>query len=773
MFKRTVLLFLVVYVVPFVLFAQEDPRTGAEMVTEMGRGINLGNVLSAPTEGDWAAPVTEQYFIDVAAAGFTNVRIPVDFFGTRTTGDINGASTASYSPEIGTVSQYTGEIFTIDSDYLERVKTVINWSIAQGLVTILDFHGQHLKSDFVKTFDSDEGASTSPTSARRAADNAKFRAIWTQLALEFEDHSYKLVFEIINEPYIHMSKDDMDTLNDEILAIIRVGGNNPQRNIIVTGGGETSYNAITQIEPILFDNTPNRLIGSFHYYNPYDFTSSSLATGNDYDWGAADQGEVDTHFTTVKSWTDANDVPVFLGEFGADNTDGYNYSTGDLNTVSANATNFADGGPDNASRVAYHSYVAEQSINRGFSFAAWDAGPKSNKTIHKRTDNPSSVNYNRNNFSVIGYNPKNTNRSSVLDTSVWVEDVKNALLISGTWPLCYGPGSDPIIHNPDFECGYNFGWSLKSLSNSTANISDSGATDAYNGDAAAKIVVETNFGYNKVLLENSVFNNDLNGKTIALNCYAKSDDATSFRFQIKAIYTSGTVRYLTSPVLSLQTGYNAYEYSFDLTDPTTSIQVKVLCGNQADTYYTNLPDSISACDSVQICVDSIAGGSYSWSISNTSNSGNLAIGDTYQGGIVFWLDGNGGGLIAAPSDQSTETDWGCTGSDISGADGTAIGTGNQNTIDIEAGCSTPGTAADICANLTLGGYSDWFLPSKDELNEMYQNKSTIGGFANNYYWSSTEFDSGPGAAWLQDFSDGNQLGSNKYNNFTVRSVRAF
>ena len=428
MFKRIVLLFLVVYVVPFVLFAQEDPRTGAEMVTEMGRGINLGNVLSAPTEGDWAAPVTEQYFIDVAAAGFTNVRIPVDFFGTRTTGDINGASTASYSPEIGTVSQYTGETFTIDSDYLERVKTVINWSIAQGLVTILDFHGQHLKSDFVKTFDSDEGAFTSPTSARRAADNAKFRAIWTQLALEFEDHSYKLVFEIINEPYFHMSKDDMDTLNDEILAIIRVGGNNPQRNIIVTGGGDTSYNAIKQIDPILFDNTPNRLIGSFHYYNPYDFTSSSLATGNDYDWGAADQGEVDTHFTSVKSWTDANDVPVFLGEFGADNTGGYNYSTGDLNAVSANSTGFADGGPDNTSKVAYFRYVSELAISKGFSFAAWDAGPKSNKTIHKRTDNPLTVNFQRSEFSVTSYDPKVTTVSTVFDTSVWVEDVKNAII---------------------------------------------------------------------------------------------------------------------------------------------------------------------------------------------------------------------------------------------------------------------------------------------------------------------------------------------------------
>jgi len=151
----------------------------------------------------------------------------------------------------------------------------------------------------------------------------------------------------------------------------------------------------------------------------------------------------------------------------------------------------------------------------------------------------------------------------------------------------------------------------------------------------------------------------------------------------------------------------------------------------------------------------------------------LVIGVTYQGGIVFYLDGNGGGLIAAPSDQSTGAEWGCYGINLPGAEGTAIGTGNQNTIDIEAGCTTSGIAADICANLTLGGYSDWFLPSKDELNLMFVNLHSqgLGGFTSNAYWSSTE--DGTTYAWLQYFGIGIQNNLYKLHPYYVRAVRAF
>ena len=190
-----------------------------------------------------------------------------------------------------------------------------------------------------------------------------------------------------------------------------------------------------------------------------------------------------------------------------------------------------------------------------------------------------------------------------------------------------------------------------------------------------------------------------------------------------------------------------------------------------------------SCGYISGCTDSTA---FNYDATSTCDDGScIVIGDTYQGGIIFWLDGNGGGLIAAPSDQSSNAEWGCFGTAISGASGMAIGTGNQNTIDIvNSNCSPYFSgnpiAANICANLTLGGYSDWFLPSKDELNEMYLNigqgnalgLGNVGGFANDYYWSSTENDNI--SAWLQVFINGNQFNYyNKTNFNVVRAVRAF
>ena len=162
------------------------------------------------------------------------------------------------------------------------------------------------------------------------------------------------------------------------------------------------------------------------------------------------------------------------------------------------------------------------------------------------------------------------------------------------------------------------------------------------------------------------------------------------------------------------------------------------------------------------------------------NIENLSIGDYYQGGYIayFLQPGDDGfdanekhGIIAAPSDQSTGAEWGCYESYITGANGTALGTGAQNTLDIVAGCSTTGIAARICNDLILNGYDDWFLPSKDELNMLYINRVAIGGFAYTYYWSSSE--QNYYYAWLQYFGYGNQITQDKNYYSRVRAVRAF
>ncbi|MBG7630706.1 MAG: cellulase family glycosylhydrolase, partial [Bacteroidetes bacterium] len=391
--------------------------TGYEMVEKMGRGINLGNVLSAPVEGNWSSKATEQYFKDVAEAGFTNVRIPMDFFGIRTTGDTSG-----YSSAANTANQYDGNLsdYVVDSNYLDRLEQIINWALNNNLVTIIDFHGSDLKNEFLHTFKSGNTQYTDPTSAKRKADLEKFNAIWTAIATRFKNYSQNLLFEIVNEPYFEVSASEMDVLNTGIIDIIRnSGANNTTRFIVLTGGSKNAYEAPLQIDPEIIANNTN-LIATFHYYKPFNFTSSSKEGKDVFVWGSeSDKTTIRENFDEVKEWATTNKIPILLGEFSADNEGGYNYSTG----------NYGDfGGPEEASRVTYHRYLAEQAIDRGFAFAAWDAGNKSNKTIHKRTDDSSVVNF----------NPDGT-----IDYGKWVENVKQALLGAGTWPDC----NDPTIIN--------------------------------------------------------------------------------------------------------------------------------------------------------------------------------------------------------------------------------------------------------------------------------------------------------------------------------------
>jgi hypothetical protein len=157
-------------------------------------------------------------------------------------------------------------------------------------------------------------------------------------------------------------------------------------------------------------------------------------------------------------------------------------------------------------------------------------------------------------------------------------------------------------------------------------------------------------------------------------------------------------------------------------------------------------------------------------------------GKTYQGGLIAYLNtSTGAGLIAAPEDQSVGAEWGCTGTDIDGlpnvtidppsGSGAEVGHGATNTAVILNWCTSSGIAAAICASYDDG---TWFLPSTGELNLMYTNlyQAGLGGFAADWYWSSTEYDFND--AWKHYFGVGGQdYTDGKYDYNFVRAVRAF
>lgn len=160
----------------------------------------------------------------------------------------------------------------------------------------------------------------------------------------------------------------------------------------------------------------------------------------------------------------------------------------------------------------------------------------------------------------------------------------------------------------------------------------------------------------------------------------------------------------------------------------------------------------------------------------------VAIGDSYGGGIVAYIlqSGDDGydlnvqhGLIAAAVDQSDGTAWSNIDNTEIGttAQGIVIGTGQANTDAIIGQAGHTASAAKLCKDYAGGGMTDWFLPSKDELNQLYAQKAVVSGFADDYYWSSSEDDDN--SARGQSFSSGGQGDYPKDYDFRVRAVRAF
>jgi hypothetical protein len=242
--------------------------TPQEALKGMVRGINIGNTMEAPNEGDWNPPIQERAFDDYKNAGFTAVRIPI-------TWDAHTMTTPPY---------------TIDSTWLNRVEQVVDWGLQRRLFIIIDAHNEY----WIKYWYSDSTV-------------ARFDSIWSQVAARFQNKSDSLIFEMINEPY-PMSQQNVNSLNANVLKVIRK--TNPTR--IVSFSGYEYSDAAQLVSCAIPDPSDKYLIGYYHSYDPWPFGLEGPGT-----YGSpSDIAATKAIFDEVTAWSTKNNIPVVLDEFG-------------------------------------------------------------------------------------------------------------------------------------------------------------------------------------------------------------------------------------------------------------------------------------------------------------------------------------------------------------------------------------------------------------------------------------------------------------------------
>ena len=288
--------------------AELSGNTATELVSFIGTGWNLGNTLDATgggnslySETSWGNPKTTKAMIDaVKKQGFNTVRVPVSW-GNHT----------------------TGNNFTIDSQWLARVKEVVDYCIDNDMYVILNIHH-------------DTSTQYYYPSSKYKTQSVKFvKSIWTQVAKYFKDYDQHLVFETLNEPRLVGTGDEwwfnvnypndnvrdsisvINTLNQTAVNAIRAaGGKNNDRCIMVPGYGASIDGCTTSTFKLPNDSTPDRLIVSVHAYTPYNFALNANGTAEFKD---NLKSEVDYLYSTIKSHFIDKDIPAIIGETSASN----------------------------------------------------------------------------------------------------------------------------------------------------------------------------------------------------------------------------------------------------------------------------------------------------------------------------------------------------------------------------------------------------------------------------------------------------------------------
>ena len=289
------------------------PQTAYDPNRRLGRGINLGNALDAPREGAWGLTLHEEHLQEIAETGFDSVRVPVRW----------SAHAQLDAP------------FTIDPAFFERVDWAVRQALGRGLKVVLNVHHY-------------DELNLDPEGERR-----RFLALWSQIAERYRDQSDALYFEVLNEPHAGLSAEKWNALLADALSVIR--RSNPDRFVIV---GPAEFNTISRLPALRLPEQDRRLIVTFHYYSPLQFThqGASWTKGSDewlgttWDGTPGQKQAVRRDLDHAALWAEERDRPLFLGEFGA-------YSRADM-----------------ASRVRWTRFVRDEAEKRGMSWSYWEFG---------------------------------------------------------------------------------------------------------------------------------------------------------------------------------------------------------------------------------------------------------------------------------------------------------------------------------------------------------------------------------------------------------------
>ncbi len=286
------------------------------------------------------------------------------------------------------------------------------------------------------------------------------------------------------------------------------------------------------------------------------------------------------------------------------------------------------------------------------------------------------------------------------------------------------------------------------------------------------------------------------GTTYYIRSYATNKVGTSYGNELQFTTLAATIPTLTTSIVSSITNSKANSGGNISSDGASTITERGICWSTSPnpTILNSKTLDGSGTGAFSSALTGLSGGvtyyvrAYAKNLAGTGYGNQVTfktpvvIGQSYQGGIVAYIfqfgdpgyDANTQhGLIAASVDGISTITWYKGVYVTTGATGTILGTGLSNTTKIISvqGATSTTYAAGFAQAYNAGTYNDWYLPSKDELNKLYLNRTAIGGFIQSNYWTSTE--SSNQFAWYQSFPDGYQGTAAKLNTFKIRAVRTF